>query len=71
MDCKFPSFFIRFNQKNGHIHNGKQKYKCLACKRQFVLDPTQKIDDERTKDLIRKKHWNGFLSRACVEYLVY
>jgi len=54
MECKCPSCSSALVKKNGHIHNGKQKYQCLACKRQFVLDPTQKIVDERTKSLVRK-----------------
>lgn len=54
MECKCPSCTSVLVKKNGHIHNGKQKYQCLACKRQFVLDPTQKIVDEKTKNLVRK-----------------
>ena len=54
MECKCPSCTSALIKKNGHIHNGKQKYQCLSCKRQFVLDPAQKIVDEKTKTLIRK-----------------
>jgi hypothetical protein len=54
MECKCPSCTSALVKKNGHIHNGKQKYQCLVCKRQFVLDPAQKIIDETRKDLIRK-----------------
>ena len=54
MECKCPSCFATLVKKNGHIHNGKQNYRCLTCNRQFVLDPAQKIIDERTKSLIRK-----------------
>ena len=54
MECKCPSCLSALVKKNGHIHNGKQKYQCLPCKRQFVLDPTQKIVDEHTKSLVRK-----------------
>lgn len=54
MECKCPSCSSALVKKNGHIHNGKQKYQCLVCKRQFVLDPTQKIVDEKTKNLVRK-----------------
>lgn len=54
MECKCPSCFATLVKKNGHIHNGKQNYRCLTCNRQFVLDPTQKIIDEKTKSLIRK-----------------
>jgi transposase-like protein len=28
--------------KNGLIHNGKQRFKCKACGRQFIEHPTQK-----------------------------
>lgn len=54
MECKCPSCQSTLIKKNGHIHNGKQKYQCLACKKQFVLDPQQKIIDERTRELISK-----------------
>lgn len=39
--------------KNGSIHNGKQKYACKDCKRQFVLDPPNCISIEN-KELIDK-----------------
>ena len=40
--------------KNGSNSMGKQKYKCKACKRQFVLNPyPNKISDE-TKQLIEE-----------------
>ena len=32
--------------KNGHIHNGKQRFKCHECGRQFVENP-QKITSAR------------------------
>ena len=38
--------------KNGHIHNGKQNHKCKDCHRQFVLNPTNKVIDERTWQII-------------------
>lgn len=41
-------------KRNGHIHNSKQNHRCLECGRQFVLEPTQKIIDEKTRDLIKK-----------------
>lgn len=40
--------------KNGTIHNGKQKYACKLCRRQFVEDPKQKIISQETRDLIDK-----------------
>jgi hypothetical protein len=54
MECKCPSCNSLLIKKNGHIHNGKQNHRCLKCGRQFVLEPTQKIIDDRTKELIRK-----------------
>ena len=39
--------------KNGSIHNGKQKYACKDCNRQFILEPTNCISEEK-KTLIDK-----------------
>ena len=38
--------------KNGHIHNGKQRFKCCQCSRQFVENPTNVIITDQTKALI-------------------
>ena len=38
--------------KNGHIHNGKQRFKCCECGRQFVENPTKVKISEDTKALI-------------------
>lgn len=38
--------------KNGRIHTGKQRFKCLECGRQFVLAPTKKVIDLATRELI-------------------
>jgi transposase-like protein len=38
--------------KNGHIHNGKQRYLCKSCGRQFVPDSTKKVVEDQTKALI-------------------
>ena len=54
MKCKCPSCSSALVKKNGHIHNGKQNHRCLACQRQFVLESDQKIIDDHTKALIRK-----------------
>ena len=54
MECKCPNCSSGLVKKNGHIHNGKQKYCCLQCNRQFVLNSVQKIIDDSTKCLIRK-----------------
>lgn len=40
--------------KNGSIHNGKQKFKCKDCNRQFVDNPTKKYIFEQTWDLVDK-----------------
>lgn len=38
--------------RNGHIHNGKAKFACKACRRQFVENPAWKPISEETKALI-------------------
>ena len=38
--------------KNGRIHTGKQRYKCLQCGRQFVEQPAGKVIDGATRELI-------------------
>ncbi len=40
--------------KNGSIHNGKQKYMCKACGRQFVDNPQNQRISDATKALIDK-----------------
>ncbi len=40
--------------KNGTIHNGKQKYECKECGRQFVEHLQNKIISQATKELIDK-----------------
>lgn len=40
--------------KNGSIHNGKKKFLCQACGRQFVENPQQKTIGNETKRLIDK-----------------
>jgi len=65
MECKCPSCSSLLIKKNGHIHNGKQNHRCLACGRQFVLEPQQKLIDERTQFLIRK----ALLERVSLEGL--
>lgn len=41
-------------KKNGSIHNGKQKYECLACHRQFIEDPQLKQISEEIKERVRQ-----------------
>ena len=38
--------------KNGHIHNGKQRFKCHSCGRQFIEHLTTKVIDQATRDLV-------------------
>ncbi|MBD2309526.1 IS1 family transposase [Chroococcidiopsis sp. FACHB-1243] len=38
--------------RNGSIHNGKPKYQCKSCGRQFVINPTNSPVSEKTKQLI-------------------
>jgi transposase-like protein len=38
--------------KNGRIHNGKQRFKCHDCGRQFIEQPTKKVIDPATRTLI-------------------
>ena len=40
--------------KNGSIHNGKQKYKCKECNRQFVENPKNKPVSDEQKEYIKK-----------------
>ena len=54
MECKCPSCQSTLIKKNGHIHNGKQNFRCITCSRQFVLEPIHKIVDERTIGQVRR-----------------
>ena len=38
--------------KNGHIHNGKQRFKCNQCSRQFVENPQKILIDQEKRELI-------------------
>ncbi len=38
--------------KNGHIHNGKQRFKCHECGRQFVENPQKIVIDQDKRELI-------------------
>ncbi|WP_158021841.1 IS1 family transposase [Candidatus Protochlamydia naegleriophila] len=50
-------------RKNGSIHSGKQKYKCLACHKQFVEEPQNKIISDDIKERIRR----SLLERVSLE----
>lgn len=38
--------------RNGKIHNGKQRFLCKECGRQFIENPSKKIISQETKDII-------------------
>ena len=40
--------------KNGRIHNGKQRFKCHECGRQFVEHPQKKRIDQAKRELIER-----------------
>ena len=52
MNC--PKCGSNYVVKNGSIHNGKQKYACRTCGRQFVENPQNQAVNDETKDLIEK-----------------
>jgi transposase-like protein len=39
-------------KKNGRIHNGKQRYLCKACGRQFTPEGTKKTIGEETRAMV-------------------
>lgn len=47
-----PSCASSHTVKNGHIHNGKQRFKCRECGRQFIEHPSKKVIDQATRALI-------------------
>ena len=49
-----PSCSDKQTVKNGHIHNGKQQYRCKRCNRQFVYGATNKCISAETKAQIDK-----------------
>jgi insertion element IS1 protein InsB len=40
--------------KNGSIHTGAQKYRCKACRRQFILNPQPYRINSETRALVDK-----------------
>lgn len=40
-----PMYASSQTVKNGRIHNGKQRFKCRDCGRQFVEHPSKKVID--------------------------
>lgn len=51
MNC--PSCQATDVKKNGHIHNGKQNFRCNQCGRQFVADKQKKEISEREKQIVK------------------
>ena len=51
---KCPSCESENFVKNGKIHNGKQRFKCKLCGRQFVENPVKKIIGPETIALVEK-----------------
>jgi transposase-like protein len=47
-----PNCRSRHHKKNGRIHNGKQRYLCKDCGRQFTPEGTKKVISEDTKGII-------------------
>ena len=47
-----PSCSSEKTVKNGHIHNGKQRFKCCKCSRQFVENPEKITIDREKRELI-------------------
>jgi len=41
-------------KKNGHIHNGKQNYRCKVCRRSFVACPENIVISEEKRDMIKR-----------------
>ena len=63
MDISCPHCHSHTIRKNGSIHTGKQKYECLACKKQFIENPQNKIIPNETKERI----WRSLLERVLLE----
>ena len=38
--------------KNGRIHNGKQRFKCNECNRQFIENPKKIVINQEKRELI-------------------
>ncbi len=52
MNC--PSCQASTIKKNGHIHNGKQNYRCTTCGRQFVANPQKKSIPAHDREIIHR-----------------
>ena len=47
-----PSCHSETIVKNGRIHNGKQRFRCNQCHRQFVENPQQIVVTQEKRELI-------------------
>ena len=47
-----PNCDSRKTVKNGRIHNGKQRFKCNECNRQFVENSQKIVINQEKRDLI-------------------
>ena len=47
-----PSCFSETIVKNGRIHNGKQRFKCNECNRQFIEKPQKIVIKQQKRELI-------------------
>lgn len=54
LEITCPSCGAKRIVKNGMIHNGKQNHQGHSCRRQFVLNPHNKLIAQETKALIDK-----------------
>jgi transposase-like protein len=63
---KCPECSSKNIKKNGHIHNGKQRYACNNCGRQFVEFPENIIISDEMKILIDKLLLERLALRAIV-----
>ena len=51
---EFPACNSKHIIKNGFIHNGKQKYACKDCGRQFIDNPQNKSILQHLCDMVDK-----------------
>jgi IS1 family transposase len=63
MNIACPHCSALIARKNGSTSNGKQKFQCLSCLKQFVEDPQNKIIPADTKERIRR----SLLERVSLE----
>ena len=47
-----PNCYSEKIVKNGHIHNGKQRFKCNKCNLQFVENPQKILINQDKRELI-------------------